>query len=143
MMGGQMGNSMMQKGGKKIKPFLIKKGLPHLTKVIAQAWDDPKLGLSDEQKAKLQEVKKETLSGVKRYSKMVNMIQNRIVSQALSGANPKDLERFVNKLASVKAEATMVHLNCIYKTRNILSKEQYEYVLSLAKKMKADKKAQK
>ncbi|NPA74388.1 MAG: hypothetical protein GXO12_06715 [Epsilonproteobacteria bacterium] len=138
-----MGNSMMQKGGKKIKPFLIKKGLPHLTKVIAQAWDDPKLGLSDEQKAKLQEVKKETLSGVKRYSKMVNMIQNRIVSQALSGANPKDLERFVNKLASVKAEATMVHLNCIYKTRNILSKEQYEYVLSLAKKMKADKKAQK
>jgi len=141
MMGskGMMGRSM-QKGAKKIKPFLIKKGLPHLTKILVKMWNDPKLNLTKEQKKRLVVVRKETLKGVKMYMPMVNMIQNKIVSATLNGANPKDLEKFVNKLATIKAKATMIHLQCIYNTKNILTPQQFQYVMKMAKNMKMGKK---
>ena len=138
--GGMMGKgnrqAMMAKmKGKngKISPFLIKKGLPHFTKIIKKNWDNPELNLSKEQKQKLLKVRKETLAGVMQYKKMVNMIQPKLISFVMEGDDPKSLQRFVNKLSSVKSEATMVHLNCIYNTRKILTPEQYEVLLKLAK----------
>ncbi|WP_457608196.1 hypothetical protein [Nitratifractor sp.] len=39
--------------------FLIQKGLPHYSMILKRFWDDPKLGLSEEQKTKLLAIRQE------------------------------------------------------------------------------------
>jgi Spy/CpxP family protein refolding chaperone len=115
-------------------PFLITHGLPHLTKKVKMMWDDPKLALSDEQKAKLLEVRKQTIGTVKRIKSEVTKLQHKIVTLSKSGESTKALEPLVEKLADLKAEATMAHLKCLEKTKAILSKDQLFYLMSTKKK---------
>jgi Spy/CpxP family protein refolding chaperone len=115
-------------------PFLITHGLPHLTKKIKMMWNDPKLALSDEQKAKLLEVRKQTMGTVKRLKNEVVKLQHEIVTMSKSGESTKALEPLVEKLADLKAEATMAHLKCLEKTKAILSKDQLFYLMSTKKK---------
>ncbi len=131
---------MGSKKGKKVKPFLIKKGLPHLTKMVAKNWDNPALNLTKEQKKRLLVVKKETLKSVKDLMGLVNMLRGKIISKTLNGENPKSLKIYVDMLSKAEAEATMVHLKCIYDTKNILTNKQYEYLLNMFKNRKNMKK---
>ncbi len=132
--GGAMKQGMMQKAKKMHKmrmnsPFLIKHGLPHLTKMVAKSWDDPKLALTDEQKAKLMEVRKTTMSGVKKLKLEVMKLRREIVEASKAGTKADALKAKVEKLASLEAEATMVHLNCIDSTKAVLTKAQYDYLM--------------
>ncbi len=145
---GMMGNKrgMMaskNKKGKKITPFLIKKGLPHLTKVLMKNWNNPELNLTEKQKEKLLVVRKDTLRAVRKYMPVANIMQSKIVFASLNGINPAKLKILVKKLSKVKANATMAHLNCIYHTKNILTQKQYQYLLQLSKKRKSGRKYRK
>jgi len=130
-MGGPMGASGAKKKGmgKKASPFLISKGLPHLTKLIAQRWDDPELGLTPEQKSRLMEVRRETMAGVKRYKPQVMQLERKIRQAILSGADPKDLAEDLRKLADLKRELSMIHLQCIARTKKELTPEQFAMLL--------------
>ena len=109
---------------KQTKPFLIQGKLPHLTMMLKQMWDDEDLALTKEQKTKLLEVRKETISALKTLKPEVAQLEAKIVAAVQNGEDPKKLEADVKKLAELKAKATMVHLNCIYKTRQILTQDQ-------------------
>ncbi|MEO1937374.1 MAG: hypothetical protein ABGW85_01940 [Sulfurimonas sp.] len=109
---------------KQTKPFLIQGKLPHLTMMVKQMWNDEDLALAKEQKAKLLEIRKETIKALKTLKPEVTQLEAKIVTAVQSGEDPKNLEADVQKLAQLKAKATMIHLNCIYKTRKILTKEQ-------------------
>lgn len=141
--GGTMKQGMMQKAKKMHKmrmhsPFLIKHGLPHLTKMVAKSWDDPKLALTDAQKAKLMEVRKTTMGGVMKLKPEVMKLRKEIIEASKTGIKADALKAKVDKLASLEAEATMVHLNCIDSTKAILTKAQYDYLMQKRKaKMKA------
>ncbi len=115
-------------GKKQGKPFLIQGKLPHLTGMVHILWDDEDLALTAEQKKKLLVVKKETMSKAKSLAKIINALEAKIVKASADGAKPASLKESVSRLASLRAEATMVHLNCIYQTRTILSKEQLEVI---------------
>ena len=110
------------------KPFLIQGKLPHLTGMVKILWDDEDLALTSEQKVKLTEVRKSTMSRAKALGKQVNALEAQIVDASTKGATPASLKADVNKLATLRAQATMVHLECIYNTREILSDDQL-YVL--------------
>jgi len=110
------------------KPFLIQGKLPHLTGMVKILWDDEDLALTTEQQKKLTIVRKSTMSRAKALSKKVNILESKIVDASQKGATPESLKADVEKLASLRAQATMVHLECIYNTREILSDEQL-YVL--------------
>ena len=110
------------------KPFLIQGQLPHLTGMVKILWDDEDLALTPEQKTKLIEVRKSTMSRAKALGKQVNTLEAQIVDASAKGATPESLKADVSKLASLRAQATMVHLECIYNTREILSDKQL-YVL--------------
>ncbi len=134
---GKCGAAMKQGAAKQMtkhkkhkqSPFLIKHGLPHLTKMVAKSWDDAQLALTPEQKAKLTEVRKTTMSGVKRLKPEVMKLQKEIVEASKAGTKADTLKAKVEKLASLEAEATMVHLNCIDNTKAILTKAQYDYLM--------------
>jgi len=109
-------------------PFLIKHGLPHYSKMLMKSWDDPKLKLSEDQKTKLLEIRKATMSSVTKLKPEVMKLKREIVKAAKSGAKASDLKAKVEKLASLEAEATMTHLKCIEETKAVLTPEQIKYL---------------
>ena len=142
MMGGQGQGAHMKCNGGKMQmkkkmmkrkmnsPFLIKHGLPHLTKDVMRNWDNPAFALTPEQKEKLTAVRKETMGSVMKLKPEVMALKKEIVLASTSGTKAADLKEKVNKLASMEADATMVHLNCIEKTKDILTKDQILFLLA-------------
>ena len=113
---------MMQQ--KATKPFLIQGKLPHLTMMIKQMWNDEDLALTKEQKRQLLTIRKETIGALKTLKPQVAQLEAQIVQAVENGENPQKLQNDVNRLAKLKAKATMIHINCIYKTRKILTQDQ-------------------
>jgi len=117
-------NSLMAASPKKDSPFLIVGKLPHATGILMRNWDNPILRLSEAQKEKLLIVRKETMAGVGALKKKIGPLQKQIVEETKAGKSPTELKTMVTTLAGLKAEATMVHLKCVYDTNNVLHKEQ-------------------
>ncbi len=127
------------KGGLRVikpqnKPFLILGKLPHLTLHLMSHWDDPKLGLSDDQKKLLLEIRKKTISQVKSLAKEISQLEDMVVQGANSGKTPEELAPLVKKIAELKTKATMVQLRCIFDTKKILSPGQLQYLLQTSQK---------
>lgn len=121
---------------KRNSPFLIKYGLPHMTKMVIRYWDDPSFGLSEAQKQKLLTIRKNTVGAVQRITPEVKILKQEIIAASTSGAKADMLKAKVDKLASLEAEATMVHLKCIEETTKVLSKEQLLFLLSQKRSMR-------
>jgi len=135
----KQGNMMQKK--KKNSPFLIKQGLPHLTKILMKNWDDEKLALTPEQKEKLLVVRKETLGSVMSLKPQIMTLTKEIVQASKAGTKSVELKSKVAKLASLEAEATMTHLKCIEETKAALKPEQMTYLMEKRKAQRAMKKA--
>ncbi len=137
-----VGNLMAQGGNsgagmgkmKKTPPFLITGKLPHLTKLLMQQWDNPQLNLQDAQKSKLLVIREETISGVRRIGAELAPLEQQVAEGIFAGKTPDDLSSVVGKIAEMKTEATMLHLQCIFKTSAILDKQQLAFLLNTTKK---------
>jgi len=139
----KMGQKQGMKQKKKHSPFLIKHGLPHMTKMMMQHWDDEKLALTPEQKEKLLVIRKETIGGVKQLKPEVMQLTKAVVQASKAGESAASLKEKVDKLAQLEAEATMIHLNCIEKTNAVLTPAQKSYLQSLRQAKKMAKKEMK
>jgi len=121
-------NLMAQGAGngkqKNSPPFLITGKMPHLTKLLMQEWDNSELHLSDEQKSKLLVVRKETFGDAQKLGKEITPLEKQVAEGSLSGKTPDELRPLVQKIAGLKAEATMVQLQCIYDFSNVLDQQQ-------------------
>jgi hypothetical protein len=111
-------------GKHKNSPFLITGKLPHLTKMLMQQWENPTLKLTDEQKEKLIVVRKDTIGGAKKLGKEIGQLEQQVVDGLAAGKSPEELKGLVDQVATLKSQATMLHLACIVNTRQILDKEQ-------------------
>ncbi len=111
--------------------FLITTGLPHLTKVVKQEWDNPTLNLTEDQKTKLLVVRKETIAGVKNLGPQVTTLHEQIKDGIFIGKTPDELNPLIHAISKLKTEATKIHLNCIYNTREILNEQQREFLSTL------------
>ena len=89
----------------------------------------PSINLSEDQKVKLLKVREQTVSNVQRLKKAIAPLEVRVAERILAGATPNELNPLVQKIASLKAEATMTHLRCIHDTQLILSKEQLDFLM--------------
>ena len=110
------------------KPFLIADKLPHLTGMVKILWDDEDLALTAKQKEALLVVKKATMTGAKALAKKIYALEDEVVKASEDGAKPETLKAKVDEIAALRAKATMIHLDCIYNTRSILTKEQLEVI---------------
>lgn len=108
-------------------PFLInQRALPHMTKVLVQNWDKSTLGLSEEQKDKLIDVRIDTMSMVGKIRKQLKVLEADIIEALVDGKDSKSVDAKVDEVAKLKAQATKVHLKCIADTVTILTDEQME-----------------
>ena len=128
-------NLMAQGAGngkeKNSPPFLITGKMPHLTKLLMQQWDNSDLHLSDEQKSKLIMVRKETIGDVQKLGQEIAPLEKQVADGIFSGKTPDELQSLVKTSAGFKAEATMVHLRCIYNTSNILNQQQLDFLINM------------
>jgi len=127
--GGKCGAQMKQKQSKpKGKPFLIIGKLPHLSGLVKLMWDDEDLALSADQKKKLLVVRQNTMKAIQSIAPKIHALEAKIVKASNDGVKDSSLKSEVSILATLRAEATMIHLSCIYETRQILSADQL-YIL--------------
>jgi len=143
---GMQGNKMMMKKkmvkNKMNSPFLIKHGLPHLSKMVMPYLDDPSFNLTADQKEKLTKVRVNTMGVIMETKPKVIALRKSIVNASTSGTSAVDLKDKVAKLALLQATATMAHLKCIEETKAILTKDQLLFLLvNKNKKMKHGKKS--
>ena len=110
------------------KPFLIQGKLPHLTMLVKAFWNDADVAFTEEQKSKLLIICKNTMEGAKKLAQQINPLEAKIVKETKEGATPKSLQKSVSKLASLRAEATMLHISCIYNTKAILTEDQIDII---------------
>ena len=119
------GNVMAEANSKqKTSPFLITEKMPHLTKLLMRKWDNPELQLTEDQKTRLLVIRKETIGGVKNFEKEITSLEDQVAEGSLAGKPPEELRTLVSRIEKLKGSSTMLHLQCIYKTSNILSKQQ-------------------
>jgi hypothetical protein len=124
------GNLMAQERGKQKSnpPFLITGKLPHLTKLLMQQWENTALDLSDEQRTELLVIRKDTISNAQRIGKEIEILEQQVVEDSISGKKPEKMQSLVQDIAKLKTEATMVHLRCIYNTSKILDQRQLDFL---------------
>ena len=115
----------------KDSPFLIIGKMPHLTKILMQQWDNADLHLTDEQKSKLLVVRKETIGGAQKLGREISPMENQVAQASLSGKTPDEQQAMIQSIAKLKAEATMIHLRCIYNTSAILDAKQLELLTTM------------
>ncbi len=110
-------------------PFLInQRSLPHMTKVLVHNWDKATLGLTEDQKDKLIDVRIDTMSAVGKLKKQIKVLEADIIEVLVDGEDPKSVDAKVDEVARLKAQATKVHLKCISETTAILTDEQMEHL---------------
>lgn len=122
-------NLVAQGQQKKQSPFLIADELPHLTKLLMQQWDNSTLHLTEDQKPLLLVVRKETMAGVKNIAPQIASLQKQVTDGIFIGKTPDELHSIVQAISKLKAEATMIHLKCIFDTSKILNQEQLDILL--------------
>ncbi len=111
-------------------PFLVvTEKLPHLTKGVMKLWDNPQFGLTETQKPELLALRKETIKAVNTLSSKIAPLERQVTQGIFSGKTPEMLQETVDSIARLKKEATMVHLVCIFKTKQVLTKAQFEFLL--------------
>jgi len=114
----------------KNSPFLMnQEELPHLTGMLAEHWDKAKLGLTDEQKAKLLIVRTETKTGVRKIKKQLKVLEAEVIEMTVDAEDLEKIKPKVDEVAKLKAEATMIQLKCLTESIEILTDEQMEYIL--------------
>jgi len=136
------GKCTMKQGSKIMKkqrmssPFLIKRGLPHMTKMVMKNWDDAQLALTDTQKTKLIEVRKNTMTSLKSIKPKVALLTKEIIVGSKENEDvSKVLFAKVEKLATLKSKATIIQLKCMENTKHILTAKQTAYLLTKKRMM--------
>ena len=94
--------------------------------MVKVLWDDEDLALTPKQKTQLIQIRKETRSAAMALAGEIDLLEAEIVKASFDGVKPEDLQTKVELLASYRAQATMAHLGCIYKTRALLTKDQLD-----------------
>ncbi len=141
MTNNKLERKMMKQKMKINSPFLIKHGLPHLTKMIMPYMNDPAFNLTAEQKEALAKVRVSTMTAIMEAKPKVAALRKEIVRSSQAGVDPDKLKDKVAELALLEAAATMTHLTCIESTKAILTKDQMYFLLTnKSKKMNHGKK---
>lgn len=112
-------------------PFLITGTLPHLSKLLITQWENPDLALTEEQRGKLIAIREQTIASVKKFNQEIAELEQSVAQYIFADKTPTDLTPIVQIIAALKTEATLVHLQCIYDTKRVLSEKQLEVLMNL------------
>ncbi len=109
---------------RKNPPFLITRGLPHFIGTLKANWNNPKFGFTQKQKKELRRVERDTINSLLRITRRISKLENYVIKSVRMGVEPYKLHNVINKIAKLKAEATEIHLRCLYDIHLILTEKQ-------------------
>jgi len=111
--------------------FLINQdALPHLTKILIENWNKEKLGLTSEQKKKLLVVREDTLKRIKRIKKLLKVLEPEIIELTTDeDSKIKEISKKLERISTLKSEATMTQIKCLRESVQILNEKQLELLL--------------
>ena len=113
-------------------PFLMNQSsLPQITRLLMQHWGKGKLGLSSEQQNKLLKIRTHVINNIKSIKEELYHIERDIIELTMYEGEIELIETKVNEAAKLKAKATMVQINCILKSVEILNEEQLSVLVPL------------
>ena len=110
-------------------PFLITGKLPHLTGLVKLFWDDEDLKLTVKQQERLLKVRQRTMSQIGTIKKLITPLESTIVKKVMSGETPQSVSSLLEKVSALKIKASIVHFQCIYDTKKILTEDQLDLLL--------------
>ena len=107
-------------------PLLLR--LPSPMRMIMMNEADPKLALTADQKSKLEAQRNEMMPKMMKLKEEISALSKEIKQGCKKDVSVADQKAKVEKLATLKTDATMMKLTCIAKVKTILSKEQHAYL---------------
>ena len=108
--------------------FLIQRGLPHYSMILMKLRDNKKLALTPDQKKRLEAIRNETIAQIMEIAPQVKKLRKKIVKAVNHGDKPETLASDVDKLAALKTKATKIQLDCMAKTRAVLTPKQMAFL---------------
>ncbi len=116
--------------------FLVHQNLPYLVGLSLFHPKSSTLGLSKKQISAILEIKKRTVPTVIKKAQDIKLLELKLAQNiAVDSNTPKSQYKIVEEIGKLKIELTKAHLKCISEVRAILTKKQYEILLSYATKM--------
>ena len=128
---------MMKKGKGKQCPQMMRRGSPLLVKLpspmrmLMRLENDPKMALTAEQKTKLEAQRNEMMPKMIKLKEEIRTLSKEIRQACKNNVSAADQKASVEKLAVLKAQATMLKLTCIDGVKKILNKKQKVYIQEL------------
>jgi len=113
-------------------PFLLNQSsLPKITQLLMQNWGKGKLGLSEEQKKKLLNIRSRVIAGIKNIKEKLYYLEHDIIEMTIDADEIELIELKVNEASKLKAKATMIQIRCIIESVEILNEEQLAVLVPL------------
>jgi len=123
------GKQCHKKMGRHGSPLLVR--LPSPMRMLMRLENDPKMALTAEQKTKLEAQRNEMMPKMKKLKEEIRTLSKEIKQACKNNVSAADQKASVEKLAVLKAQATMMKLTCIDGVKKILNKEQKTYIQEL------------
>ncbi len=124
---------------KHASPLLV--NLPSPMRMLVKMENDPKLALTNEQKTKLEAQRNVMMPKMMKLKSEIKAASKAIKEACKKNTPAQAQQANIEKLAILKAEATMTKLTCIEGVKSVLSKEQQAYMKELRKARKGNMKA--
>ena len=109
--------------------LLVKRGLTPLLKVVMMSAKDPLLGLDGEQLSIFRTIKKDIMPRSKSLKKDIRAKKRAIQLAITAGTTVEAIKVDMKDLALLRADATLLRIECINRTKAVLSKDQLIYLL--------------
>jgi hypothetical protein len=108
--------------------FLVSRGLPNYSYILKRFWDSKELNLKREQKRKLFKLREDIILKFKKLRRKISKLDRVIKVATKAGKTPEEIFPLIDELAKLKAQATKIKIESIYKTKEILTPEQLEFI---------------
>jgi cytochrome c len=113
-------------------PFLLNQSaLPKITQLLMQNWGKGKLGLNDEQKKKLLNIRSRVIRGIKSIKEDLYAIERDIIEMSIYADDIETIELKVSEASKLKGKATMIQIRCILESVEILNEDQLAVLVPL------------
>jgi len=113
--------------------FMVNQNLPFLVGVSLFHPQSDTLKLSKEQLEKLITMKNTTVPAAAKIAKKIKSMEFELAKAMIEKhKEPKSQFELVEKISKLRTNLTKAHLQCIYDIQNILTKEQFKTLITLA-----------
>lgn len=110
--------------------FMVHKNMPHFMKVFRKFGDNKALGLSDEQKNRLQALQEKVVTTVSQTATKIKDLELELQKAVVvEGKDSKQMKELVERIATLRMQLTMVHIECIHSSKQILTPEQEAFYM--------------